>query len=71
MSEVNLPEGWCEAQLQDIADWGSGGTPSRKNLEYYGGEVPWIKTGDLGPRILRKSSEFITDRSYAVGLIRV
>jgi type I restriction enzyme S subunit len=58
-----LPEGWCIATLNDIADWGSGGTPSRKNADYYGGTVPWVKTGDLGPRIVVDASEFITEEA--------
>ncbi len=56
-----LPKGWTQTTLQSIADWGSGGTPSRKNSTYYSGEVPWIKTGDLGPRVLTSSSEFISE----------
>ncbi|MFV1873183.1 MAG: restriction endonuclease subunit S [Oleiphilus sp.] len=56
-----LPKGWTQTTLQFIADWGSGGTPSRKNSTYYSGEVPWIKTGDLGPRVLTSSSEFISE----------
>lgn len=24
-----------------------GATPSRLNKEYYGGDIPWLKTGDL------------------------
>jgi type I restriction enzyme S subunit len=61
MSYSKLPEGWCITSLENIAEWGSGGTPSRKEAAYYGGDVPWIKTGDLGPRILLEASEFITD----------
>ena len=57
---VALSEGWTVATLNDIANWGSGGTPSRKNSEYYGGDIPWVKTGDLGPKILTQVSEFIT-----------
>lgn len=25
----------------------SGGTPNRQNGSYYGGEIPWIKSGEL------------------------
>lgn len=64
-SEVNdgLPEGWVRATLADIAMWGSGGTPSRKNADYYGGEIPWVKTGDLGPRYVTAATEFITEEA--------
>ena len=40
-----LPAGWKWCRLGEVADWGSGGTPSRKNPEYYNGSIPWIKTG--------------------------
>ena len=42
-----LPEGWKWCRLGEVADWGSGGTPSRKNPKYYQGSIPWIKTGEL------------------------
>jgi type I restriction enzyme S subunit len=61
MAEVNLPEGWAVTTLENVAVWGSGGTPSRKESAYYDGNVPWVKTGDLGPRVLYNSSEFISE----------
>ncbi|XFQ31191.1 restriction endonuclease subunit S [Klebsiella quasipneumoniae subsp. quasipneumoniae] len=47
--------------LQNIANWGSGGTPSRSHDEYYNGNIPWFKTGDLGPKLITEASEYITD----------
>jgi type I restriction enzyme S subunit len=61
MNGINLPDGWYTTTLENIATWGSGGTPSRKELAYYTGNIPWIKTGDLGPRELYNSSEFISE----------
>ncbi|WP_445768895.1 restriction endonuclease subunit S [Rheinheimera sp.] len=61
MAEVNLPGGWAVTTLENVAAWGSGGTPSRKESAYYDGNVPWVKTGDLGPRVLYNSSEFISE----------
>ncbi|ECA6750839.1 hypothetical protein EOV50_21905 [Salmonella enterica subsp. enterica serovar Mokola] len=61
MSGVKLPEGWVVTNLQNIANWGSGGTPSRSHDEYYNGNIPWIKTGDLGPKLITEASEYITD----------
>ncbi|MFI0589580.1 hypothetical protein ACH32V_23410 [Escherichia coli] len=57
MSAGKLPEGWVETNLQNVASWGSGGTPSRNHDEYYNGNIPWIKTGDLGPKIITNASE--------------
>ncbi|VEF25181.1 Type I restriction enzyme EcoKI specificity protein [Shewanella baltica] len=64
MNDVNLPDGWALATLENVATWGSGGTPSRSKPSYYEGDIPWVKTGDLGPRVLYKASEFISE--YAV-----
>ena len=61
MSGGKLPEGWVVTNLQNIANWGSGGTPSRSHDEYYNGNIPWFKTGDLGPKLITEASEYITD----------
>jgi type I restriction enzyme S subunit len=59
MSE--LPEGWIHTLLSDVAHWGSGGTPSRNNPAYYGGRIPWIKTGELGQGVITDTEEKITE----------
>ena len=42
-----IPDSWEWIRLGSIGDWGSGATPSRSNPEYYNGDIPWLKTGDL------------------------
>ena len=42
-----IPDSWQWARLGTIGDWGSGATPSRTHPEFYGGDIPWLKTGDL------------------------
>src|SRR5690554_1337301 len=61
MTESSMPSKWHKTTLGAVAQWGSGGTPSRKNPDYYGGNVPWVKTGDLGPKVLSAASECITE----------
>ena len=39
----------------------SGSTPSRKNLSFYGGNIPWVKTGELNNWYLDKTEENITE----------
>jgi len=60
---ANLPKEWCLTTLSAIAEWGSGGTPSRSNPSFYGGNIPWVKTGDLGPKTLYEVNEFITEEA--------
>ena len=54
-----LPEGWCLTTLGSIGNWQSGATPSRLQKEYYGGIIPWLKTGDLNDGIITNIPEFI------------
>ena len=44
-------------------DWGSGGTPSRKNPEYYQGSIPWIKTGELNETYIFDSEEKVSEEA--------
>ena len=50
-----------KVELGEIFEISSGGTPSKKHPEYYGGKIPWIKTGDLKEKYLYNSGEFITE----------
>ena len=43
----DIPDSWEWVRLGSIGDWRSGATPSRSVPEYYGGDIPWLKTGDL------------------------
>lgn len=54
-------DGFMKARLGEIFEIGSGGTPSKKNPEYYNGNIPWIKTGDLKEKYLYKSEDYITE----------
>ncbi len=55
-----IPKTWKWVRLGEIGDWGSGATPSRTNLEYYGGDIPWLKTGDLTDGYIYDVPEYIT-----------
>lgn len=58
-------ESWEEKKLGDICKIGSGGTPSRKHEEYYNGNIPWIKTGELAWNVITESEEYITEEAVA------
>ena len=55
-----IPDTWKWVRLGEIGDWGSGATPSRTNTEYYGGDIPWLKTGDLTDGYIYDVPEYIT-----------
>lgn len=48
-------------QISEIAKSTSGGTPNRGNSEYYQGNIPWLKSGELNDSYILKSEEFISD----------
>ena len=57
----DIPESWKWVRIGNIGSWSSGATPSRTQSEYYGGSVPWLKTGDLTDGYVTNIPETITD----------
>ncbi len=55
-----LPQGWAEITLRDAGAWRTGGTPSRRNAEFFGKGIPWVKSGDLPDGPILKTQEEIT-----------
>lgn len=60
-----VPGNWCWIRMENIAQWGSGGTPSRKIPEYYNGDIPWIKTGELNDDYIFETEEHITEEAIS------
>ena len=58
-----LPKGWCETLLGNIGHWQSGATPSRLRKDYYNGDIPWLKTGDLNDSVIKSIPETITRKA--------
>ncbi len=58
-----VPSAWVWTTLGEIGTWESGATPSRQRKEYYGGEIPWLKTGDLNDGKIIEIPEFITQKA--------
>ena len=60
---AKLPKGWCETLLGNIGNWQSGATPSRLRKDYYNGDIPWLKTGDLNDSVIKSIPETITRKA--------
>ena len=58
-----LPKGWAMSTLGKIGIWQSGTTPSRLRKDFYGGDIPWLKTGDLNDGKITEIPEFITQKA--------
>ena len=57
--------------LGEIGSWQSGATPSRMNKDYYGGNIPWLKTGDLNDGTIIYIPEYITQRALEETSVRL
>ena len=57
----DIPETWKWVRLGGIGSWSSGATPSRTNADYYNGNIPWLKTGDLNDGYVSEVPEFISE----------
>jgi type I restriction enzyme, S subunit len=57
---------WPTTTIGEVCTTFSGGTPSTAHPEYYGGEIPWIASGDLNKRRI----ESVDGRITRLGLER-
>ena len=60
----DIPESWEWVRLGELGEWCSGATPSRQHPEYFGGKIPWLKTGDLNDGYIKDVPEFITEEGF-------
>jgi len=60
-----IPEAWEVVELGNLLEEiKGGGTPSKKNPEYWNGQIPWASVKDLNSGIFDKTEDYIT----AIGL---
>jgi type I restriction enzyme S subunit len=53
---------WPKAKLGEISQTTSGGTPDRAVAGYYGGAIPWVKSGELHNAVVSSTEEHLTDK---------
>ena len=72
---------WKIKRLDSISNLSAGGTPSTRNLDYWGGHIKWMSSGDLNKRIIddvdgritqlgleNSSAKLIPENSVLIGL---
>ncbi len=55
-----IPEDWDVRTVGDIAIVGSGGTPNRKNPDFWDGDIPWITTAQIDGGEIKNAEQYIT-----------
>lgn len=62
-SDIGLiPEDWETRYVKEFTDCTAGGTPSTKVDGYWGGDIPWMNSGELNKRKIYYTQNFITKR---------
>lgn len=61
-----VPSFWKRDKLFRLCDkMGSGGTPRSTNEDFYGGDIPWIQSGDLTDTYVSETEKKITNEALA------
>ena len=60
-----VPEGWVATSLGECVSFRSGGTPSKRNPDYWDGDIPWISAKDLKSHRITDAQDHLTDAGAA------
>ncbi|MCD4654316.1 restriction endonuclease subunit S [bacterium] len=52
---------WKRYRLGEIAEWSSGGTPSKSEEKYWSGHIPWISESSMNGNRYRDSKHKVTE----------
>ena len=52
---------WSFVKIEEVCETTSGGTPLRNRFDFYNGDIPWIKSGELHSKYVYNSEESITE----------
>jgi len=55
---------WYKCKIGAVAVVTNGSTPSRQVLEFWGGNIPWVSSGEVRNNIIADTRERITDLGY-------
>jgi type I restriction enzyme M protein len=69
--QIAIDPAWATVSVGDVASIRSGGTPDRSHPDYWGGDIPWIKTGQIDFKRIDSAEEFITQAGLANSAARM
>lgn len=56
-----IPKDWEVTTIDKECNVGTGGTPARNNLQYFGGNIPWVKSTEIDYNIITRTEESLTE----------
>jgi type I restriction enzyme S subunit len=66
-----VPEEWDVAPVGHLCRVTSGGTPSRDRPEYWGGGIPWVKTGEIRYTTIYSTQESLSPAGVEASAAKV
>ena len=58
---TDLPPSWVRCNIAEVCDLRTGATPSRQEPSYFGGEIPWLVSGDVNKGEIAECDGRITE----------
>ena len=59
----SIPDSWDWCRMGTIGIWGAGSTPTKGNPNYYGGNILWLRTGELNNSVVYDTEIKITQKA--------
>lgn len=59
---IDLPQSWARCMISEVCDLQTGATPSRMEHSYFGGDIPWLVSGDINRREITACDGRITKK---------
>lgn len=67
-----LPAGWGRATLGELGEWFGGGTPSKKDPEFWtDGTIPWLSPKDMGKAVLSGTQDLINESALDASPVKL
>ncbi|NJN12781.1 MAG: hypothetical protein HC815_34465, partial [Richelia sp. RM1_1_1] len=62
-SDYELPSSWVWVQLGKLGSLVGGGTPSKRNSEFWNGDIPWVSPKDMKRDRINDSTDHISEEA--------
>ena len=68
---VTNPMGWEETCIGDVAQMGTGSTPSRRHKHYFAGSIPWVKSTEVDWGVIGDTFEYVSSAGVKAARLKL
>lgn len=66
-----LPDHWGTRRLKYLVEFSGGGTPSKAESSFWGGDIPWVSPKDMKSDVIADSADHITEDAVRSSATRI